>query len=451
MLEEFGPAAGRPNPVTVVAVNGRQFVSGMYWQPLSRSRGYIAEAREIGKREGMDIVAIRESVPRQAGFVAKGQGALKGMYSLAAVLASEFEAMGGRACLAAFEVDPDDDLYGLVAVNDGAIMPGADIIGGRELILRKLREQFNQLPNWDRVYSPPSFGFGGDQLDLKQTLVPARLKREHRLRPLAFGLTANDWALSGVAVTVLVFGLGGWWYWRAQQAAEAAEAEARAAAERRAEIARLNANAKREVNQQSLDHPWSKQPAVEDMVRGCLDSIYPLPLVIEGWLLRQAKCTGSVLSVAYDRKDGGTVAEFLVAARRWFPTAPTVSDAGDGAAIDVPMELRVGGDDPLRPAAEATADLLSHFQRIAVSPNLAEKATALPAAPALPGQAAVAPQPDRAPEWRTFTFRLDTEMSPEPLFEGVRTDGVRITEMLVRLEAGAPKLIWSLSGELNAK
>src|SRR5260363_112678 len=72
--------------VKVLRVNGKPFVCGLFWQPLTRPRAYMKEAREIGKRESMEIVAIRRSTIIQAGFVAKHQGALKGMISMAAAL-----------------------------------------------------------------------------------------------------------------------------------------------------------------------------------------------------------------------------------------------------------------------------------------------------------------------------------------------------------------------------
>src|SRR5260363_350262 len=61
--------------VKVLRVNGKPFVCGLFWQPLTRPREY------------MKIVAIRRSTIIQAGFVAKHQGALKGMVSMAAALA----------------------------------------------------------------------------------------------------------------------------------------------------------------------------------------------------------------------------------------------------------------------------------------------------------------------------------------------------------------------------
>lgn len=439
-------AAQQPiSSVTVVALNGRQFAAGLFWQPLTRLNNYMAEAREIGKREGMDIVAIRRAIPMQAGFVAKGQGVQKGMYSLAAALAGQL----GASCVAAFEIDAAEDRYGLVAVHDNAIVPGCDLVATRDEVLNKLRAVYNYL-NWEKVYAPASFQFGGEELDIKKALDPSNLKPEHRLRPLTFGLTRKELVVLSMVLLLGAAGLVGWLQWQEKVDREAAEAAAKAAAERRAELERLNANAKREMDQKSLEHPWAKQPAADDFVTGCVQRIDGLPLVVDGWVLQQAKCSGAFLSVSYDRRDGGTTNGFLAASANWFSSTPTIATSGDGALIDIPIELRVGGDEPLRTAAEATADLVSHFQRAGLQSGLSEKAAAKVSGPALPGHATTE-QTARAPDWRVFGFKLETERSPDVVLQGMRTDGVRFTEVLVRLEAGAPKLTWSLTGDLYAK
>jgi len=112
------PAPRKRPAATIVSINGNRFVSGLLWQALTRPRGYMKEAKEIGKREGLDIVAIRDTAEvKQAGFVSKADGAYKGMYSLAAALAGQL----GDTWIGAFKLP--DDRYAMVAVDSGAIIP----------------------------------------------------------------------------------------------------------------------------------------------------------------------------------------------------------------------------------------------------------------------------------------------------------------------------------------
>lgn len=438
--------------VSIVPVNGRQFVAGLFWQPLTRPRSYMKEAREIGKREGMDIVAIRHSVIMQAGFVAKGQGVVKGMYSLAASLASQL----GNSWLGVFELD--EDQFALVAVHDGAIVPGCDLIGDREEISNKLRVVYNYF-NWGVIYAPASFEFGGEPLDIKKLLESSNLKKENQLRPLTFGLSPREWVLLGAALVIVVGGLFGYSEWAKYQANLRREAAIRAEQARRAELERLNAKAKSEQSQKALDHPWAKQPAAEDFAHGCIDVIHSLRLSVGGWIFQDAKCDGKAVVATYKRKDMFSINEFLAEAKGAFAVAPTIAGDGDSANLSIPLDLRYGGDDPLRPVAVATADFSSHLQKLGIVIKLTEKPVQAPQQPAaaLPGQQAAGGAPGQpvvpapVPDWKTFTFTIDTEAAPGVVFAGVRSDGLRFTNLSVRFQEDVPKLIWTVAGELNAK
>src|SRR5260363_358108 len=181
--------------VKVLRVNGKPFVCGLFWQPLTRPRAYMKEAREIGKRESMEIVAIRRSTIIQAGFVAKHQGALKGMVSMAAALAGDHAAV--RAKL--------NEVYGLFA--------------------------------WEKIYIPAGFDHAGETLDLNTLLTPARLKKEYRLKSLTFGLSAKEWGV-GIAVAALLAAIVSVYFIRAVQHRKARE---RAEHLRRQQLAQLNA------------------------------------------------------------------------------------------------------------------------------------------------------------------------------------------------------------------
>lgn len=434
--------------VTIVPINGRQFVAGLFWQPLTRPRAYMKEAREIGKREGMDIVAIRHSVIMQAGFVAKNQGVLKGMYSLAASLASQL----GNSWLGVFEID--EDQFALVAVHDGAIVPGCDLIGDRDEISNKLRVVYNYF-NWEKVYAPASFEFGGEPLDIKKLLHPSNLKKENQLRPLTFGLSPKEWGIAAAVLVLVLGGLFGYAEWMKYQEKQRREAAIRAEQARRAELEKLNAKAKQEMTQKALDHPWAKQPAPEDFARECVTTIYGLQLVVEGWVFQEAKCTVTGVKAVYKRKDGTSINEFLDGAKRAFTVPPAIASDGDSGSLTFPLEMKYGGDDPLRPVDVATSDFSSQLQKLGIAIKLTERPVVQPQAQAaLPGQQPAkngAQPPMPVPDWKTFIFKIETEIAPEVVFAGARADGLRFTEMSVRLLEETPKLIWNVAGELNAK
>src|SRR5260364_149647 len=189
--------------VKVLRVNGKHFVCGLFWQPLTRPR------------ESMEIVAIRRCTIIQAGFVAKHRGAFKGMGSMAAALAG----LLGRSWLGVFVLD--DGHYVLAAVNDRAIVPGCDLTGDHAAVRAKLNEVYG-LFAWEKIYIPAGFDHAGETLDLNTLLTPARLKKEYRLKSLTFGLSAKEWGV-GIAVAALLAAIVSVYFIRAVQHRKARE------------------------------------------------------------------------------------------------------------------------------------------------------------------------------------------------------------------------------------
>lgn len=434
------------SPVTITTINGKQFVSGLFWQPLTRPRAYMKEAREIGSREGMDIVAIRHSTIMQAGFVAKDQGVLKGMYSMAASLAGRL----GPSWLGVFELD--DGTYAFVAVNDGAIVPGCDMVGDREEVREKLNYIYSFF-SWEKVYVPADFDYGGETVDIKTLLVPGSLQKEHRLKQLTFGLTNRELLLGVGAVVAIVIGGVGYMQLQAVEEKKARMERIRAEQIRQQQLAELNAKTKREQSVNALAHPWAKLPAADDFISSCVAGINAMPLTINGWVFQSAKCGGNQLAATYGRRGTATVNDFISGAKGRFVSEPAFLEEGESVAVHTELKLMYGGDDVLQPLAPMLSSFTSHFQALDIKLKLTEKPTAPEKPKPLPGQ--TASQPDNevevVPDWKTYTFSFDTELAPELAFTGLNGSGVRFTEVAVKLQEETSKLTWNVAGEIYAK
>ncbi|MEJ7745698.1 MAG: type 4b pilus protein PilO2, partial [Luteimonas sp.] len=228
------PMDATQSELQIVEINGRPFVCGLYWKPLRSVRSYMAEAKEIGRKEKWEMVTIRKGrTVIQAGFAPKGKRRLKGMYSLAAALAGQL----GENWIGVFPIGPDR--YALVAVYKGAVAPGFDLISSRDEVEPKLREVYSLLSNdpqadfvkSGRVIAPPEFSFGAESLLLADLLIPKALKNEYKLRPLTLGLTPKEFVVIAVGLILLAgAGLGAKW-WFDEKRAEEERVAARAAAQ----------------------------------------------------------------------------------------------------------------------------------------------------------------------------------------------------------------------------
>lgn len=431
--------------IRIVNINGKDFVSGLMWHPLSQPRAYMREAREIGKREGMDIVSIRPgNIMIQAGFLKQTEGVTRGMYSLASALAGQLK---HDSWIGAFHLP--NDQYALIAVNNGLILPGCDVIGSKEQIRNLLLEKDSQpkILKFDRIYHPEDFDYRGESLDIEAVLLPAAMRKEYRLKPLTFGLSKREVLQLSCAVGVLLVLALGYQQWTAYQAREDAARAQQLEQQRLKALAELNARSGAEQTLKALEHPWARMPGVDDFLKGCQVAIEALPLAIGGWTFESALCNASTVESVYGRSGKTTFKDLMAATQGVFPSPPVLMQGADRAGLGAPIQLGAGGDDPLLPLNVLQADFTSHLQLFDLKADIVEVPVVLPALPALPGEAA-AVRP-LAPDWKQFRFSLTSMLPPSHLFAGWGRAGVRFTEISV-IRTGT-QLSWSLKGEMYAR
>ncbi|MDQ1090728.1 hypothetical protein QE400_000141, partial [Xanthomonas sacchari] len=304
--------------IDTFVLNGRTFVSGLHWETLDSVSSYMKEARAKGRQWGMDVVATRKGVDArsngksaryQAGYAPKNRGATKGMYSLASVLASQY----GSNWIGAFRVD--EQRYALAAVVDGSIVPSADRIGNLADIREELGANFSQFAGagvtFAHVIAPPEFEFGDEHVDLASLLVAAKLRPDHRLKPLAFGLTRSELTRLVFIAVIAISGVVLFVMYKAQQEEVHRQAERARAAAR----AKADALLKIKPPLPPPPSPWVSSARLTETVGACSAALDKLPLLLGGWMFDKASCSASgALSAAYKRGDLATANDVLAAA-----------------------------------------------------------------------------------------------------------------------------------------
>lgn len=430
--------------VQTIQHRGRVFVTGMLWIPLGNMTSYMKEARQYGQEHSLDIVAIRRtSLMIQAGFVSRTSDVNKGMYSLAATLAGQL----GDSWIAAWAVDADQDRYAIVAVHEGRIIPGCDLIGTAAEVRKRVQQQRSRGIQFDREFLPPEFSMGGEALDIDELLQPSRLKREYRLRPLVFGMSKAELAQLLLVVLLVGGGLLAWSQWKDHQAEVARQAAIAAEKKRLEELAELQKKTGTEQPIQALEHPWAKQPSVTDFVETCSQVIYQLPLNIQGWSFDKAECNGSQVMATYHRDGNSNALGLAKATANHFSMRPEFAEQGNTATLRFDISVGAAGDDPLLEASDALEALTTWFHSFSQEPQLQPMQVVVPQEPALPGQPA--PPPPPPPQWKQYQLSYTTGVLPYDSFNGAPTQGLRLQE--IKTEYKADHLIWSVTGVLYAK
>lgn len=430
--------------VQTIQHRGRVFVTGMLWIPLGNMTSYMKEARQYGHEHGLDIVAIRRtSLMIQAGFVSRTSDVNKGMYSLAATLAGQL----GDSWIAAWAVEAGQDRYAIVAVHEGRIIPGCDLIGTAAEVRKRVLQQRSRGIQFEQEFLPAEFDMGGEILDIEELLQPSRLKREYRLRPLVLGMSKAELAQLLLVAMLIGGGLLGWSQWQAHQAEIERQAAIEEEKKRLQELAELQKQTGTEQSIQALEHPWAKQPSVADFVAACSHVIYPLPPSIQGWPFNKAECNGAQVIATYDRAGNSTAHDFALAAADLFSIRPEFIDQGKSGTLKFAISVGAAGDDPLIEASDALVALTSWFHSFSQEPQLQPMPVVMPQEPALPGQPA--PPPPPPPQWKQYQLSYTSGVLPYDSFNGAPTQGLRLQE--IKTEYKADHLIWSVTGVLYAK
>lgn len=429
------------NPLTVITVNGKHFVSGLTWKTLENYRTYMNEAREFGKANNMDMVAIRRGQVLQAGFAPKTEQRLRGMYSLAAALAGKL----GENWIGVFPLP--NDRFAFIAVYEGSVMVGRDLVGDRYTVEMEFNDAFNLLqsePAWSekgRVIAPEDWDFAHEHSTLEDLLNPKALRNDYRLRPLTFGMTRREMAFAGVAVLILAGAGVGFLKWQAYQEQNKAVQKTAAMLElQRAQEAQMAEQAA--ALRANMVRPWKLLPAVNAQVEACAQMWNDTPLSLGGWIFVGGSCGPGKAMAAYKRPENGTtVAQFAGAVRSTFGQQPSIYEAGTAGSVSANFVLTPDETDELRPIADLLEAFTSHLQATTeTSFTLEEK----------PWQAPE-DQPDAiAPDWITQVFKINTTTSPADLFTGLNTQAVRVMELRVTLNEST-ELQWEITGEIYGR
>ncbi|NRN28681.1 type 4b pilus protein PilO2 [Photorhabdus heterorhabditis] len=419
-----------------IKLYGKTLVAGIIWQPpvtaLARSN-----IRRSGIAAGFTLV-VRHRVGRciQVGYIPKEAGAL-GCYSLAVILAKAVDKPNwiGAFCL-------PDGQYALVAVHQGAIMSGRDLIGTREEIEAKLCDTVQLVEGangvWNAIYAPPEFESPWPEMSLVQLLPKSALRKSiGQIESLTGEMSKYQIKVFGMTVGTVFLLAGGWWMWHIYQQNTAIRVP----------------DLSNEVVEVPPPHPWLAQPKMAWQFSAWNKALAKVPLSLAGWQVESIMLDTNTVSVSYQRHDGMPINIFQVAAINIFRAGPVISNGGEQAQVLIPFEQPQGhdqgnNDDVLQPSDQALIELMSYFQALGLpSPALTEGASVLPPPPPLlpGGETRVWSNPD----WQTYDWTLTSQLSPDALFSGKPLPGLRVTSARIVLSDGFPE--WKLSGVFYAK
>ncbi|KAB1469228.1 type 4b pilus protein PilO2 [Cronobacter sakazakii] len=437
--------------VTIVTINKRKFVIGLKWRGLESPRNYMKQARAVGKKEGLDVVAIRHGIGIQAGFAPKKSANLKGFYSLAVSLVSLIDGDWIGAFALPESQDGGIKKYALIAKMDGGkIIPWTDKIMTAdevESIIPELKEMILSTDNGGelKVYGDISISWVTEELTLEEILKPALLNKTYKLRPLTFGLTKKELITYSSLIGMGVFGAVSLYYYLDFLN------EQRRAAEQLALIKKeqLDRKARYETALKNLVHPWVQLPSVSHFIEHCDKNLSDFPLSIKGWVVSSVECNNQALKAFYKQlPDTGTpVDAFKNEVIKKYGSNTSIYFEGQDfnvAAFEVVSSLPGNGDDPIPEIGEQTLKVFSLFQKLNI--NVQTKIVEIKEKAQEEKDFNLPPQ-----DWREITYRYESGIPARMIFKDSDFLGIRIKKIIYapNYETGAIK--YSIEGSFYGK
>jgi len=447
------------NTARVIEIEGKRFVAGLLWWPIDVGGNQKKEIAQFAQKQDMNLATVHTTAMGvMAGFAKAAPSQIKlydGAWSLAPILAEKL----GESWLGVFDLE--DGNYVLVAVHEGAIVPGCDMVGDLEYI-RSYYNEVSHTHNWDKVYvgdERMASLFDSDivnkDLELKQVLSEKRWNKEYKLRSLQRSMDPRL-VLAGIALLLVGGALYGWnWYSGQKAAQELARAQMEAQAKRLERADRDREAALDLVASLAAKPTWYDEPAAAAVLGSCAAAINQLPLTVAAWKITGASCDGNAVSASYERFAGTTILDFYQAAQalREAGVFSSVNAQADTAEVNVQLQtLPARGHEELLEEGGWTRNWIAHFQTLSVDSTLKNIPHPEPPPPDVSIVDLLGPEkavPEQ-PWWSTheWSYQADS-VRPEQVLGAVPPAGFVVKSVDLTVEQSSWK--WSAKGEIHVK
>ena len=428
--------------IHVTQIGKHKFVSGLFWQSLSRPRELVKEAGELAKKIDFDLVVLRKDhATAQAGFAQSSEGARRNSYSLGAAVSKTIAVEGAdydgqkqpaHNWLGAFKLP--DGAWAYFAVRDANFLPNGDFAGTKDEVLDRLNSDY-ALGGWNVVIGDPELeelGFHNFNRKKIEDLIPRGSGGQIKphawwaLRPAGASISWKPALVAGVVgLAVATTAAAGWRYHHIKEL------------ERQREFALEMARKRMNMAGPLDSHPWPLIPVPKVLAQACFDKFDYL--TAGGWQLDDYTCSQDSTSYTWSRQD--STVDFLLAQ---VPTA-VIDNTGNKASLVQPLRLKSGTDETLVEQNHLLERVLSKMQLMDLSMKINKSPPALQQQqrkPAAPGKEQEAFKPD----WESYSFTLNAgALPPTDIASILNEPGIRLKKLSYHNGD------WSFEGVMYAK
>ena len=141
---------------TLLTVNGKEYATSLFWQPLQNKDDPYTEVEEAAQSvmEGADLFCVKPGKAPQFGICISDDGYRKGMEAAAVALSTVLS--DRSSFVAVFKVDNG---WWYVCVRNDILLSDGDMLFLNEEDARNQFESMMAVPDWGRRIAPPEWGY----------------------------------------------------------------------------------------------------------------------------------------------------------------------------------------------------------------------------------------------------------------------------------------------------
>lgn len=415
----------------VFEADGKEFVSGLFWQPTSASNRaeQAKEIKQLAKELNFNLHVVRNGSTVTVGFCNSEDAIKAGTFSAAAVVSKSIEVNHDNRDFLFVSRLPDNSGWLYVAQKDGVLLPDGDQVYQSDDEARAKVLEDMQLGVWEKIFVPEVWGLQGSQELSFSDLLPRNGKGKlivhkwWRVMPVeahkALSIHAKKFVVIGLLAGLSVYGYTQYKQYRLQKAIEEAQ--------------RL---AQMEQNSQGVMipvHPWKSMPLAADMLTECMAAMSSINLYPGNWDIFAINCDNGSLTTTWKPRQYGFIQHLQA-------VVPGVVIALDGSVASKTVQLNplpTGFDESVVSQNVRLIEMHSAAQRYGV------KFTAIPpppAPPSLPGQEGKI----AAKDWQEIGWSADNVTMPTIVLAALQGNGFRMNRMYGHIVNG--QIIWKMEG-----
>ena len=357
--EDYEDGAGRRSWGTQINIDGVNYATSLFWQPLQNSNDYMQEVEEAsnGILEGADLFCIKGGKAPQFGICVSHEGFRNGQSVAAVALTSSLSNVS--SFVAVFKVKEG---WWYTCVRNDIILSDGDMLFLTEEEAKNQFMSMMAVPDWDKKIAPREWEVEDtEDIDIEELIqrgAKVKLQKIKGLRGsklvlvVAISAVVGIWLLSTLIDKLFLTPV------------------------KRPVVVPVRPKVVQQAPVKEIPKPWEKIANPKQVMQNCYDGITQLAAIMPpGWTIGNLSCAENAVATSW-RRDIGLLswAETALQKSGLQFTDYTFDATGSSLSASLPLKtIEIISSPPEKEIIDLRNEINNKFQSLGLSISLAEE------------------------------------------------------------------------------